>query len=343
MLKIDGAAGEGGGQVLRTSLALSALTGKPFEIESIRARRRKPGLMRQHLTAVRAAAAVCGARLEGDAVGSGRLRFEPGPVTAGDYSLAVGTAGSATLVLETILPPLLLAEGPSRVRVEGGTHNPMAPPFDFLQRSFLPLLGSMGARVSARLERWGFYPAGGGVLSVEIEPAGRLAPLRLEERGEIRARSARAVVANLPRSIGERELARVREGLGLEPSVLEVEEVSDSPGPGNAVSVELAMDSHREVFTSFGEKGVPARAVADDVVRQARSYLAEGQPVGIHLADQLMIPLALAGEGRYRTGPPSRHSLTNAEIVNAFLGDHRLTLREVERRAWVVEAGLGRV
>jgi RNA 3'-terminal phosphate cyclase (ATP) len=338
VIRIDGSEGEGGGQVLRTALALSALTGQPFEIANIRARRKKPGLMRQHLTAVQAASRVCSAQVQGDAVGSQALRFEPGPVQAGVYDFAIGTAGSVTLVLQTVLPPLLAAEGVSRVTVEGGTHNPLAPPFDFLERSFLRLLGRMGARVTARLERWGFYPAGGGRVQVDIEPAGRLLPLELLERGEIRQRAARAVVASLSRSIAERELACVREGLNFEPSWLEVQEVRPSRGPGNLISVELAMDSHHEVFTAFGERGVPAAAVGGDVVRQTREYLASGQPVGHHLADQLLVPLAMAGGGAYRTGPPSRHTLTNVDVVRRFLPG-KIECREFAPRAWVVEAG----
>src|SRR5689334_333662 len=176
MLKLDGSVGEGGGQILRTALALSALTGQPFEIEKIRAKRRKPGLLRQHLTAVRAATALCQAQVEGDSLGSMTLRFVPGDVKPGEYAFAIGTAGSATLVLQTVLPPLLLASRPSKITIEGGTHNPLAPPVDFLDRSFLPLVRRMGPRVRVQLERWGFYPAGGGRISVEIEPVQRLQP-----------------------------------------------------------------------------------------------------------------------------------------------------------------------
>jgi RNA 3'-terminal phosphate cyclase (ATP) len=337
VLKIDGSAGEGGGQVLRTALALAALTGQSFEIDKIRANRRKPGLMRQHLTAVRAAARVCNAHVEGDAIGSSSLRFAPGPVMAGVYEFAVGTAGSATLVLQTVLPPLLAAAGPSRVRIEGGTHNPLAPPFDFLERSFLAVLRRMGARVSVHLERWGFYPAGGGVLAVEVEPAGRLAPIDLLERGDIRSRRARAVVACLPRSVAQRELDGIRQGLGFDPAWLSVLELKPAHAPGNVVSVELTMDTHAEVFTAFGERGVPAAAVAGDVVRQVREYLASGQPVSHYLADQLLIPFAMARGGVFRTGPPSRHTLTNMEVVSRFLPEI-LRCREVAPRTWEVTA-----
>jgi RNA 3'-terminal phosphate cyclase (ATP) len=195
LVRIDGSAGEGGGQILRSALALALATGRPFEITNIRAGRKKPGLLRQHLTAVTAAAAVSGTQAPGARLGAGELRFTPGAIAPGEYRFAVGTAGSTTLVLQTVLPPLLVARGPSTLILEGGTHNPYAPPFDFLAKAFLPLVARMGPRVEAVLERPGFYPAGGGCIRVRVEPAPRLERLDLLERGEIhrprRARQAR--------------------------------------------------------------------------------------------------------------------------------------------------------
>ncbi|MFN7134491.1 MAG: RNA 3'-terminal phosphate cyclase, partial [Myxococcales bacterium] len=187
MLTIDGSMGEGGGQIIRTSLACALITGKSFRITKIRARRAKPGLMRQHLTAVRAAAEIGDAEVTGAEVGSSELTFRPGKLRAGDYHFAIGTAGSTTLVLQTVLPALLMASGPSSVVLEGGTHNPMAPTYDFLERCFLPLVERLGPRVSTRLERPGFYPAGGGRWSVQLAPA-PLKGFELLERGELRAR-----------------------------------------------------------------------------------------------------------------------------------------------------------
>jgi RNA 3'-terminal phosphate cyclase (ATP) len=338
MLKIDGSAGEGGGQVLRTALALSALTGQPFTIENIRGKRKKPGLLRQHLTAVRAAARVTNAHVEGDELGSMRLQFTPGPVVPGVYEFAVGTAGSATLVLQTILPPLLTATGPSRVRVEGGTHNPLAPPFDFLERSFLRLVNRMGARVEVRLARWGFAPAGGGAIEVEVYPTDHLTPFTLVERGEIRRRHARGVVASLSPSIGHRELAVVKEKLAFAREELEVYEVPDAHAPGNLLSIELVMDSHHELFTAFGRRDVRAAEVGQDAVRQVREYLATGEPVGEHLADQLLIPLAMAGGGAFRTGLPSMHTRTNIDVIRRFLSVP-IACRELAARSWAIEVG----
>lgn len=318
LVRIDGSQGEGGGQVLRTALALSLTTRRPVEITRIRAGRQKPGLMRQHLTAVQAAAAVGSAHVKGAEIGSRELRFEPGPIRAGEFAFSVGTAGSTTLVLQTILPALLTAGSPSTVRLRGGTHNPMVPPFDFLERAFLPLLGRMGAAVDAVLVQPGFYPAGGGECIVTVAPAARLRPLVLLERGEVKRRAARAVVSRLSREIAARELAVVSRLLGWEADKLEAVSV-DSAGPGNVVTLEIESEGLTEVFTGFGEKGTSAEAVAEKVAREARDYLASAVPVGEHLADQLLLPMALAGLGAFRTKPLSRHAATNIEVIRAFL------------------------
>ncbi len=186
MITIDGSLGEGGGQVLRSSLALSALTGQPFRIHSIRKSRSKPGLARQHLTCVRAAAQVCGARVDGAEMRSTDLTFHPRTVQPGEFSFAIGTAGSCNLVLQTVLPPLMLASGPSLVTLKGGTHNDKSPPYHFLESVFLPLLGRMGPSVELELHSWGFFPAGGGEFSASIEPTDSLQRLDLNERGYLR-------------------------------------------------------------------------------------------------------------------------------------------------------------
>ncbi len=339
MLILDGSLGEGGGQILRTSLALSMATRTPVRIEKIRARRRKPGLMRQHLTAVKAAAAVSSARVEGAVPGSDCVTFEPSEVEAGDYHFDVGTAGSATLVLQTVLPALLTAQGPSTLVLEGGTHNPFAPPFPFLDRAYLPLINCMGPEVRADLEQHGFFPAGGGRFRVEIRPCRHLTGLRVLERGEIRARRARALVARLNESIGRREIRRIEARLSWDRSCLEVEKVH-SDGPGNVLLLEVQSEHVTEVFTGFGKRGVPAERVADGAVNEVRRYLASGVPVGIHLADQLLLPLALAGGGSFRTLEPTQHTHTNIEVLKKFLDvDIRLTgggddwTLEVERSA----------
>jgi RNA 3'-terminal phosphate cyclase (ATP) len=318
-IRVDGSVGEGGGQILRTSLALSLVTGKPFRIERIRARRARPGLLRQHLTAVEAAAAVGQARTRGAAIGSTELSFEPRAVVPGNYRFAVGTAGSATLVMQTILPALVLAKGPSELTLSGGTHNPFAPPFDFIDRAFLPLLCRMGPRVEAVLERPGFYPAGGGRFRVTIEPTGRLEPIEVLERGAIVRKLARAIVSSLPFEVAERELRELSRLITIEAHEMRGESVQDPLGPGNVLIVEIESEGITEVFTGFGERGVAAEKVARDVGDQIRDYLRFDVPVGEHLADQLLVPMALAGGGAFRTSPPSRHTLTNVDVIRMFL------------------------
>ncbi|MGV8041652.1 MAG: RNA 3'-terminal phosphate cyclase [Thermoanaerobaculaceae bacterium] len=317
-IHIDGSRGEGGGQILRSALALSLVTARPFEISGIRARRPKPGLLRQHLAAVEAARVIGQGRVEGATPGSTSFAFQPGEVRPGEYRFAVGSAGSATLVLQAVLPALVLASGPSHLEIEGGTHNPFAPPFDFLSRTFLPLVERMGPRVRARLRRHGFYPAGGGRLVVEIEPVPLLARLELLERGVVRRVSARALVGNLPATIGDRELRVLHRRLGLGSGFTRVETVP-SAGPGNAVEVVVESEVLTEVVTAFGEKGVPAEQVAESAAAEVQEYLDAGVPVGRHLADQLLLPMALSGGGRFRTLEPTAHTRTNAEVIACFL------------------------
>jgi len=319
MLTIDGSVGEGGGQILRTSLALSLVTGRPFCIRRIRAGRRKPGLMRQHLTAVQAAAEVSRAQVQGAQIGSLELTFEPGAVTPGTYRFAVGTAGSTTLVLQTVLPALLTAAEPSSLQLEGGTHNPAAPPFDFLEKTFLPVINRMGPRVTALLQRPGFYPAGGGAFTVAISPCDRLGQLDILERGTIVGRTARAVVSNLPRHIATRELKVVGRTMGWDEPCLRVQELSTGRGPGNVLVIEIACEHITEVFSGFGERGMRAEAVADGACREVREYLSAGVPVGRCLADQLLLPFALAGGGSFATLPLSPHARTNIGVLDSFL------------------------
>ncbi len=338
MITIDGSYGEGGGQVLRTSLALSLTTGMSFRIKNIRAGRKKPGLLRQHLTAVNAAAEIGQARVDGAVLGSKELSFEPGEIAPGEYRFAVGTAGSATLVLQTILPALLTATGQSKLILEGGTHNPYAPPFEFLQRVLLPIINRMGPTVIADLERPGFYPAGGGRFNVEIAPCSNLRRIDITERGEVHRCSARALVAKLPAHIGARELKVIERELGWAEEHLKVEEVTSSYGPGNALMIEIECDNITEVFTAFGERGVRAEDVAGKAVEQVRQYLQASVPVGPHLADQLLLPFALAGGGSFRTLPLSNHARTNLDVLGKFL-DLDMKTEQQGKEEWLVELG----
>ncbi|MET1112869.1 MAG: RNA 3'-terminal phosphate cyclase [Allosphingosinicella sp.] len=319
MIVIDGSEGEGGGQVLRTALSLSLITGKPFRIEKIRANRSRPGVMRQHMTAVEAACEIGDGECEALAVGASELSFIPGKVKPGEHRFAVGTAGSTGLVLQTVLPPLMLADAPSSLVLEGGTHNIYAPPFDFLDRVFLPILNRMGPRVSARLVRPGFYPAGGGRIEVRIEPCARLARLDLLERGELRSVGARALVAALPGEIAVRELAAVGKILGWPEESRRIEQLPERQGPGNILMLEAVFDHVTELVSGFGKLGVPAQTVGEQAAKRMAGYLASSAAAGPYLQDQLLLPMALAGGGSFTTVKPSQHSRTGAEVIAKFL------------------------
>jgi len=319
MIELDGSRGEGGGQILRSALSLAMVTGLAFRIERIRAGRPKPGLLRQHLAAVQASAAICGAQVRGDALGSTTLQFMPGPLRGGDYDFAIGSAGSCTLVLQTVLPALLRAEVASTLKLSGGTHNPFAPPAHFLQRAFLPLLAKMGARVDLQIRRCGFYPAGGGELLVRIEPCAALKPLHLEARGAAVRVYAESLVAAVPAQVAKRELAAVQTALGLGEEALIVRGLPADQGPGNVLMITCEHEQLSEVVVAFGERGVSAEQVAARAVAEMRGYLDSSIAVGEHLADQLLLPLAMAGAGSFTTSAPSGHTLTNAETIARFL------------------------
>jgi RNA 3'-terminal phosphate cyclase (ATP) len=325
MIEIDGSTGEGGGQILRTSLALAMCTGQGIRLERIRAKRSKPGLMRQHLTCVQAAAAVCNARVDGAELGSQTLVFEPGEVRAGDYSFNVGTAGSCTLVLQTVLPALMLASQPSRIELTGGTHNPMAPPFHFLSRSFAPLLRRLGAGLDLTLRRHGFYPAGGGEMTAEIHPvAAALMPFDLMERGVPRAAFAECLAPGLPRAVAQRELEALGQQLGWGADQLHTPSVRQNEGPGNALMATLEFEHACEVLTVFGERGVSAEKVAHQLAGLVRGHESAHGALGEHLADQWMLPLALAvrqsGVGaRFTCTELTPHAVTNMQVIEAFL------------------------
>lgn len=337
MMLIDGSTGEGGGQVLRTSLALSMITGIPVTIEKIRANRGKDGLLRQHLTATRAAKEISGATVEGDELRSRKLVFTPGEVKPGEYSFAVGTAGSAGLVLQTVLPALMLGEQSSTLALEGGTHNPNSPSYHFLERVFAPRLAEFGPTLSLEIEQHGFYPAGGGRFRAVIAPkqASEFNEVSILERGEQLEGGATALVANLPEHVGNRELGEVSRLMNWPHDQLEVRSVK-GPGPGNVVWIELVFERLTEMFTAFGRKGRPAEQVGQDAVDDVRSYLSTSAPVGEYLADQLLLPMALAGKGQIICTAPSMHTTTQIEIIEKFLPVEFVVERLEQDRSWKI-------
>ncbi len=320
MITIDGSEGEGGGQVLRYSAALSLLTGEPFTIENIRGGRAKPGMMRQHVTALEAASAIGNAEVSGLAVGSDRIAFRPGSVTPGEYHFAVGTAGSTGLVLQTILVPLMLADAPSRVVIEGGTHAASAPPFEFIAETLLPVIQKMGPQISAKLERHGFFPRGGGRIVVDFDPA-PLRPIECLDRGELISTKAEAVVAGIQFDIAERELMAMRKVLAdwneesFKPRQLPADE-----GPGNALLITAEFDHVTEVMSGFGKMGVPAEKIGKTTAKRMAGYLSGEAFAGPYLQDQLLLPFALARSGAFTTVKISQHTRTAIDLIERFTG-----------------------
>lgn len=246
----------------------------------------------------------------------------PGAIRAGRYRFAIGTAGGTMLVLQAVLPALLIADGPSRVTVEGGTHNTHAPPFEFFERALVPLINRTGATAAARLEKHGFYPASGGRVVVDVTPApkGEAKPLDVLERGPRLGAMATAITSKLTRAIAEREVDVLRDRLALAENETTVHEVTGAASPGNVVLAELRYEQVTEVFSAIGELGKSAESVARRVSDEVRAYIGSQRPIGPHLADQLMVPLAVLAGGRYATGELTDHSKTNMATLTAFGG-----------------------
>jgi len=325
---VDGSRGEGGGQVLRTSLALASLTGKRLRIEKIRAGRPNPGLARQHLCCVEAACAVSGGKAWGAEIGSQSLEFEPGRIQAGRFELEVGSAGSASLVIQTILPSLFLAKERCSVRVRGGTHNPWAPPFDFLAETFVPAIRPAGFCVDCRLQRYGFFPAGGGIVEVEVEPWRKTSSVGVElcnGQGAWRL-EARIYTAKLPARIAHKQ-RRLLQTSGLAFSRIEHVDVEDSDGPGNCVMVQVHRGGRTSVFAGFGMKGKASEKVVGQVIEQVKDFVDSGAAVDRYLADQLLVYMAMDGKGVFTTNELSGHLLTNIETIGQFL-DVRFELEQ---------------
>jgi len=325
ILAIDGAAHEGGGQILRSALALSVVTGKPFRITRIRANRPKPGLMRQHLASVEALAKISGAKTEGAALGSGELVFAPGPARGGEHRFAIGTAGSTMLVAQALLPALLVADKPSEIVIEGGTHNPHAPPFEFFAESFLPLLRALGVEAEATLEEYGFHPAGGGRVRLRVSPWKNRRKVTIGVFDGVPVLSAFALVSNIPEHIGERETRHLIKGLAaLTPESVSVIN-APSPGPGNLLAVRLVKGDRTTVLSRPGEREIPAGAVAQSVIDQTARMTESPAAVCERLADQILVPLAMAGGGEFVTAGITPHFEANAGVIRQFLPDITIT------------------
>jgi RNA 3'-terminal phosphate cyclase (ATP) len=317
---IDGSTGEGGGQILRTSLALSCITGKSLHIENIRATRRNPGLAKQHISCVRAACQIYNGTCHGAILRSKILDFHPGPAQSGDFYFDIGSAGSASLVIQTVLPALFLAGKPSAVTVTGGTHNPLATPFDFLSETFLPAIKTAGFHGSCKLVKHGFFPAGGGKVSFNIRPRQKNSHKTINfcEPPNQTQISARIYTAKLPENIADKQCNLLLQS-NLDFKNIEHIKVTDSDGPGNCVMIRLCSTNRITVFTAFGERGKPSYKVISEVVDLTKDFLDSGAAVDRFLADQLLIYMAISKTGCFTTNELTAHLTTNMEIIKKFL------------------------
>jgi len=321
VLTIDGSYGEGGGQIVRTALALSAILGRPIELVNIRAGRKNPGLQPQHLAGVRALAQITGAQVRGAERGSPALHFSPGLISGGSYRIDIGTAGAVSLVFQMLLAPLAFARTPSYLTLSGGTHVPWSPPAPYLSEVFLPVAAEAGFIATWQVRRAGFYPQGGGEARVAVQPLTTLAPLDLSDRGRLLRIRAVSAVAGLPRRIAERQADQVNRRLGnagykVETEIAELE----ASCPGDSLFLWAEFECSRAGFGTLGERGRPAEWVADEAAEALLTFLAGRAATDRHLADQLVLLMALApGRSVLTTAQVSQHLLTNLWTVQQFL------------------------
>lgn len=329
VLRIDGSDGEGGGQLLRTALGLAVATRTPFTFVNLRPRAKPAGLTAPLAACVQAAATLAAAEVTGGKVGATELTFRPTALRAGEHRLSAGNGGSALLLLQTLLPALLTADAPVQLTIQGNTLAPGAPPVDFAQQALVPLLAQMGAAIELQVVHPGLAPAGGGSLLVRSTPPPHLQRLEVLQAGAPRPLRARALLSKLPDDIGRRQLVALAQRLGigrLHPEHARLERLAANAA-GNVLLLELPRDSHTEVLCAFGERGAPAMQVADLLATEALALLARDVPVGPHLADQLLVPMALAGGGAFVTVEPTLHCTSNAALIERFL-PVRFAMRE---------------
>ena len=343
LIEIDGSYGEGGGQILRTSLALSAIFKKPVAIHHIRSKRNKPGLRPQHLKGVEALAQITGAKVEGCRIGSREVTFLPQEICPGDYEFEVGngkrSAGSVTLLLQALLPVLCLAKHPSHVNLMGGTHVAWSPPFHYVSEILFPALSAMGVCSEAKIERWGWYPTGGGVVRVGIQPHSRLIPVKWLDRGTLKRVRGLSAIANLPRHVAERQRDyAVKQLRGQMDVDAEITLLEDVPAQGIGAFFFLIAESEKMVagFSSLGERGKRAEEVAKEAVDALKDYIDSEACIDSHLADQLLVFMALAGgESSFTTHRVTDHLVTNLWVIQKFV-DLRVSLSgEVGQRGRV--------
>jgi len=324
MIEIDGSFGEGGGQILRTALSFSCLFHKPFRIFNIRRSRKKPGLMPQHLTGVRAAQLLSRAKVQGDRAGSVELSFSPGEVKGGSFFFDIGTAGSTMLVLQTLIPALIFSGEKTILTLAGGTHVPFSPSFHYVRDVFLPFLKKTGIEIALSVESYGFYPKGGGRIRIELFPVKEMMPLCIKDRGKMLWVKGISGVANLPLSIAERQrnaalgkLLPHNTDCGYQTDI----ELLEVPSPGQGTFIFLKAESEHSIagFTALGERGKRGEAVGDEAATELLEYLRTDAALGPHLADQIVPYLSLSNkQSQFTTSRITHHLLTNLWVIGLF-------------------------
>jgi RNA 3'-terminal phosphate cyclase (ATP) len=337
-IQIDGSQGEGGGQILRTALALSMITGQAFELINIRAGRKKSGLMRQHLVCVQASQHISQAYVEGAELHSQRLYFAPQHVQSGKYKFQIGSAGSTTLVLQTLLPALLLQDEASELTISGGTHNPLAPTADFIEHCFLPALEKLGIEVEFKLNKAGFFPIGAGEIQIKIQPWQHRNKLNLLDRGALQSTEAFAAVLNLSgeAQIAQRELATLNKRLKLD---TQQQFHLNGISQGNTAYVKVEHQHHTQLFTALGEMRKSAEQIANHLAEQVKQYIASQAAVAEYLADQLLLPLALGQGGEFTAQCISEHTRTQASMIEKFI-DCEIEFIELNKNLFQVKVNI---
>lgn len=335
-IQIDGSQGEGGGQILRTALSLSMLTGIPFELVNIRAGRKKPGLMRQHLVCVQASERISHAVVEGAELHSQKLYFQPQQVQAGKYDFQIGSAGSTILVLQTLLPALMMQAEPSDITIHGGTHNPMAPTADFISQCFLPSLEKIGIQVDFECECAGFFPIGAGQINATIHPWIKQTQYTALDKGQLIDIHGYATALNIPSSIADRELEVLHNKLNLtQRQRLNFQGISQ----GNTAFVVLNYEHHQQIFSALGEMKKSAEKVAHDLAKEVKAYLATDAVADEYLTDQLLLPLALGKGGEFSAQMISEHTRTQAVMIQKFI-DCEITFTESKENHWYIQVNV---
>jgi RNA 3'-terminal phosphate cyclase (ATP) len=324
MIEIDGSYGEGGGQILRTALSLSCLLKKPFRIFNIRKGRKKQGLMPQHLTSVRSAQLLSGAEVIGDQKGSTELLFSPKEVKGGDFFFDIGTAGSTSLVLQTLIPSLVFLRQKTTITLKGGTHTPFSPSFHYLVEVFTPFLKRMGIKIQLTIESYGFYPKGGGKVRADMFPVEEIKPLRIMERGKFLRLIGYSGVGNLPLSIAERQRNAMIEKIYSQIKDLKCPvdmELLDVSTPGQGTFIFLLSESENSIagFTSLGERGKRAEAVGEDVATEFLRYYSTDAALDSHISDQIVLYLSICKEESvFTTSCITQHLMTNLWVIGLF-------------------------